>query len=366
MKHRVTLILGDGIGPELTRAAVRALEATGVSFDWDLQPAGAEVIPTEGTPLPERVLASLRANRVGLKGPLTTPVGSGFRSVNVTLRGELDLFANVRPARTYAGIPGAVPGVDIVVIRENTEDLYAGLEFAAGTPELAEIRALVERTLGRTFREDSALSLKPISVVGSRRIVEFAFEYARAHGRRKITAVHKANIMKHTDGLFLEVAREVAAFHPEIEFDDRIVDALCMELVRRPQAFDLLVMPNLYGDIVSDLCAGLVGGLGVAPGANLGTAAALFEPVHGSAPRFRGSGRMNPTALVLTGVLMLHHLGEREAAVRLEHAVARVLAEGRHVTPDLARDAASAVGTDAMVDAIITAMRTTVAAGTGH
>jgi isocitrate dehydrogenase (NAD+) len=363
LKHRVTRIPGDGIGPELMVSTVRALEATGVEFDWDVQTAGAEVIEREGTPLPERVIESLRRNRVGLKGPLTTPVGTWFRSVNVTLRMELDLYANVRPARTYPGIRNAVPGVDLVVVRENTEDLYVGIEFARDSEALAEIRDVVERHTGRRIREDAALSLKPISVEGSRRIVEHAFEHARKHGRRKVTAVHKANIMKFTDGLFLEVAREVAARHPEIEFEDMIVDALCMQLVQRPQRFDLLVLPNLYGDIVSDLCAGLVGGLGVAPGANLGTHAALFEPVHGSAPQFKGSGLMNPTALMLSGALMLRHLGEREAALALERAIARVLAEGRSVTRDLKTpgEESQAVSTEQMTDAVIDALHQPVA-----
>jgi isocitrate dehydrogenase (NAD+) len=355
VKHRVTCIPGDGIGPELMVATRRALAATGVEFEWDLQPAGAAVIEREGTPLPARVLKSLRRNRVGLKGPLTTPVGTGFRSVNVTLRTELDLFANVRPARTYPGIRTAVPGVDLIIVRENTEDLYVGIEFERGSAALAELRDVVERHTGRRLREDAALSLKPISVEGSRRIVEYAFDLARREGRRKVTAVHKANIMKFTDGLFLEVAREVAGRHPAIEFEDMIVDALCMQLVQRPQRFDVLVLPNLYGDIVSDLAAGLVGGLGVAPGANLGAEVALFEPVHGSAPQFAGSGLMNPMALILSGTLMLRHLGETAAAIRLERALARVLAEGRAVTRDLKApgEEDQAVGTEAMTDAIL-------------
>ena len=355
MSHAVTLIPGDGIGPELTAATVRVLEATGVTFEWDVQTAGAEVVAVEGSPLPTRVLDSLRARRVGLKGPLTTPVGTGFRSVNVQLRAELDLYANVRPAKTYPGIPNSVPGVDLVILRENTEDLYVGLEFEHGSEAVAELRGFTERHLGRTFRPDAGLSLKPISVGGSRRILRFAFDYARRHGRRKVTAAHKANIMKYTDGLFLEVAREVAAENPDVAFDDVIVDALCMQLVQRPRQFDVLVLPNLYGDIVSDLCAGLVGGLGVAPGANIGEQASLFEPVHGSAPQFRGSGAMNPTAMILSGALMLHHLGESAAARRLERAVARVLAEGRHVTRDLKPGGGAAASTEQMADAIIAA-----------
>jgi isocitrate dehydrogenase (NAD+) len=361
--HRVTLIPGDGIGPELVAAARRALEATGVGFAWDVQEAGAEVAAREGSPLPPRVLESLKRNAVGLKGPITTPVGGGFRSLNVTLRTELDLFANVRPARTYPGMRNAVADVDLVIVRENTEDLYVGIEFERGSEALREIRAVVERHTGRTLKDDAALSLKPISVTGSRRIVEFAFEYARRHGRRKVTAVHKANIMKFTDGLFLSVAREVAALHPEIAFEDVIVDALCMQLVQRPQTYDVLVLPNLYGDIVSDLCAGLVGGLGVAPGANYGHSVAMFEPVHGSAPQFKGSGRMNPVALLLSGVLMLRHLGEVAAADRLEGAIGRVLAEEHAVTRDLLApaDEARGVTTEAMIDAVIAALPAGVA-----
>jgi isocitrate dehydrogenase (NAD+) len=309
------------------------------------------------------VLQSLKRTRVGLKGPITTPVGTGFRSVNVTLRTELDLYAGVRPAKTYPGIPVAVPRVDIVVVRENTEDLYVGLEFDRGTREITQLRALVQRVKGRTFREDAAVSLKPISVGGSRRIVEFAFDYARRHGRRKVTAAHKANIMKHTDGLFLEVAREVASQHPQVEFEDVIVDALCMRLVQHPRAFDVLVLPNLYGDIVSDLTAGLIGGLGVAPGANYGAEVALFESVHGSAPKFRGSGRMNPTALILSGALMLRHVGERDAASRVEKALATVLADGKAVTEDLLReeDRSRAVDTETMAAAVIAALPAPVA-----
>jgi isocitrate dehydrogenase (NAD+) len=309
----------------------------------------------EGTPLPTRVLESLRRTGVGLKGPITTPVGIGFRSVNVALRRELDLFVNLRPARTYAGVPRPVHDVDLVIVRENTEDLYVGIEFERGSAAVAEFRALAERHAGRTFREDAGLSLKPISVTGTRRVARFAFEYARAHGRRRVTAVHKANIMKYTDGLFLDVAREVAGEYPEIAFGDVIVDNLCMQLVLHPQQYDVLLLPNLYGDIVSDLCAGLIGGLGVAPGANLGEGVALFEPVHGSAPAMRGSGRMNPTATLLSAVLMLRHLNEAAAADRLERAIARVLAEGRDVTVDLLGpgEADRGVTTEAMADAII-------------
>jgi isocitrate dehydrogenase (NAD+) len=356
VSHRVTLIPGDGIGPELVRATVRALEATGVAFDWDVQDAGADVLAREGSPLPGRVLDSLRARRVGLKGPLTTPIGTGFRSVNVALRRELDLFVNLRPCRTWAGVPRPLLDLDIVIVRENTEDLYAGLEFERGGEGADELRDLVSRHLGRTFPADSGVSLKPISVTGSRRIVRYALEYARAERRRRVTAVHKANIMKFTDGLFLEVAREVARDYPDVEFGDVIVDNLCMQLVTRPSQYEILVLPNLYGDIVSDLCAGLVGGLGVAPGANLGTDVAVFEPVHGSAPQFKDSGVMNPTALLFCGVMLLRHVGERSAADRLERALGRVLAEGRRVTRDLKPRGEPGVTTEQMVDAVIAAM----------
>jgi isocitrate dehydrogenase (NAD+) len=302
------------------------------------------------------VLEALRASRVGLKGPLTTPVGTGFRSVNVALRRELDLYVNLRPCRTWAGVPRPLHDLDIVIVRENTEDLYAGLEFERGSGATDELRALVDRHLGQTFPADAGVSLKPLSVTGSRRIVRYAFEFARAEGRRRVTAVHKANIMKFTDGLFLEVAREVAREYPEVEFGDVIVDNLCMQLVTRPSQYDVLVLPNLYGDIVSDLCAGLVGGLGVAPGANLGDGIALFEPVHGSAPQFAGSGLMNPTALLTCGIMMLRHLGERTTADRLERALGRVLADGRRVTRDLKPRGEPGVTTEEMVDAVIGAL----------
>ncbi|HYM81045.1 MAG TPA: isocitrate/isopropylmalate dehydrogenase family protein [Candidatus Limnocylindria bacterium] len=358
MTHHVTLIPGDGIGPELAAATRRTLEATGVAFEWDVQIAGAACLEREGTPLPARVLESLRRHRVGLKGPITTPIGTGFRSVNVALRQELDLYVNLRPAKTYAGVPRIAHDVDLVIVRENTEDLYAGIEFAHGSPGIEELRRLAEKYTGRTFGADAGVSLKPITVSGSRRIVQFALEYARHRRRRRVTAVHKANIMKHTDGLFLEVAREQAARFPDVEFDDVIVDNLCLQLVQRPQQYDVLVLPNLYGDIVSDLCAGMVGGLGVAPGANLGEHAAVFEPVHGSAPQFAGSGLMNPTAMILSAVLMLRHLGELAAASRLERAIGRVLAEGRSVTRDLlpAAEAGRAATTEAMADAVIAAL----------
>jgi isocitrate dehydrogenase (NAD+) len=339
MGCRVTLIPGDGTGPELVAATRCVLEATGIRFDWDMQDAGADVMDKYGTPLPDAVLDSIRANKVALKGPITTPIGTGFRSVNVAIRMALDLYANLRPARTMKGIPVCHDDVDVVVVRENTEDLYAGIEHTVIPDEAAESIRLITRR-------------------GTERIVRFAFEYARANGRRLVTAVHKANILKLTDGLYLKVAREVAAEYPDIEFNDRIVDNMCMQLVQRPYEYDVLVCPNLFGDIVSDLCSGLVGGLGVAPGANIGHEIAVFEPVHGSAPKYAGQNKVNPTATILSGALMLRHLGEIEAARQVEAAVAAVIADGKNVTYDLkpTRDDPTAVGTQEMADAIIQAM----------
>lgn len=358
--HRVTFIPGDGTGPEVAGAARRVLEATGVAFEWDEQQAGAEIVDEMGTPLPDAVLDSIRRNGAALKGPITTPVGKGFRSVNVAMRKALELYANVRPAKSYRGVNSRYEEIDLVVVRENTEDLYAGIEFARGTDEAQRLIATVEELTGDAIRADSGISLKPISVKGSERIVRFAFEYARSHGRRKVTAIHKANILKHSDGLFLEVARGVAEEYSDIEFEDRIVDNMSMQLVQKPELYDILVCPNLYGDIISDLCAGLVGGLGVAPGANIGEEAALFEPVHGSAPKYKGLNKVNPTATILSGMLLLRHLGEVEAADRVESAVAAVIAEGRHVTYDLRRDRddPAAAGTQEMADAIIQRMET--------
>jgi len=313
--YRVTLIPGDGTGPELTEALQTVIAATGVAVEWERQDAGLDVMEAEGTPLPERVIESVRRNKVAIKGPITTPVGSGFRSVNVGLRKSLDLYACLRPAKSIEGVRSRFDDIDLVVVRENTEDLYAGIEHMV--------------------TDDAAESIKIITRKGSERIVRFAFDYARKHGRHKVTAVHKANIMKCTDGLFLRVAREVAETYPDIEFEDRIVDNMCMQLVQKPELYDVLVLPNLYGDIVSDLCAGLVGGLGVAPGANFGTDTALFEPVHGSAPKYKGQNKVNPTALLLSGVLMLEHLGEAEAARRVYDAIAAVIGEGKTVTYDL-------------------------------
>ena len=444
MAHRVTFIPGDGVGPELSEATRRVLEATGVPFDWDVQEAGAEVIDKYGTPLPDVVLDSIRRNGVAIKGPLTTPIGTGFRSVNVALRKELDLYACLRPCKTYQGVRSRYEDIDLVVVRENHEDLYAGIEFEQGTPDATKVIEFLNGIQPKKIREDSGISIKPISITGTRRIAKFAFDYARAYGRKKITAVTKANIMKHTDGLFYAVAREVAKEYDDIEYEhdtpdadnvieflnglqkkqirphsgisikpiseegsariaryafqyakdngrkrvhcitksnimkftdglflstfrevakefpdiepwENLVDATCMGLVQRPEEWDVLVLPNLYGDILSDLTAGMVGGLGVAPGANIGTAAAVFEATHGSAPKYKGQNKVNPTAMILSGKLMLAHLGEAAAAERLEAAVAAVIAEGKSVTYDMkpSRDDPTAVGTSQVADAVI-------------
>jgi isocitrate dehydrogenase (NAD+) len=354
--HRVTLIPGDGTGPELTEATRRVLEATGVEFDWDVQHAGTDVMDENaGNPLPPATLESIRRNGVALKGPITTPVGGGFRSVNVGLRKELDMYAQVRPCKSYQGVRTRFDDVDLIIVRENTEDLYAGIEFEEGTADAAELIAWIESKGGRMRWNDAGISIKPISVTGTRRIFEFAFDYARRNGRRKITAVHKANIMKFSDGLWLRVAREVAVENPDVEFDDRIVDNMCMQLVQRPEEYDVLVLPNLYGDVLSDLCAGMIGGLGMAPGANYGEQVAVFEPTHGSAPKYAGQNKVNPMAELLSGVLMLRHLDEPEAADRLEGAIADVIREGKSLTYDMkpTRDDPSAVGTSEVADAII-------------
>src|SRR6476469_5309204 len=339
MPHRVTLIPGDGIGPELAEATRRVLDATGIGFEWEVEEAGEATIATEETPLPERVLDSIRRNKVALKGPITTPVGSGFRSVNVGLRQALNLYANLRPARSMVGVQSRYDDVDLVIVRENTEDLYAGIEHMVG--------------------KDAAESIKIITRSASERIARYAFDYAVANGRKKVTAVHKANIMKLSDGLFLESCATVAAdYAGRIEFEDRIVDNMCMQLVQKPSLYDVLVLPNLYGDIVSALAAGLVGGLGLAPGANFGTHAAVFEPTHGSAPKYAGQNKVNPMAMMLSGVLMLRHLDEREAADRLESAIADVIRSGERVTYDMkpSRDDPTAVGTSEVAAAIIGAM----------
>lgn len=353
--HRVTFIPGDGVGPELSEATRRVLEASGAGFDWDVQEAGTDVMDRYGTPLPEHVLESIRANRVAIKGPITTPVGSGFRSVNVALRKELDLYACLRPCKSYRGVRSRYEDVDLVIVRENHEDLYAGIEFEQGTTEALELIEFIARRADNRIRQDSGISIKSISVFGTERIVRFALDYARRYGRRKVTAGHKANIMKFSDGLFLETARKVAEEYGDVEFEDRIIDNLSMQLVQRPEEYDVLVLPNLYGDIVSDLCAGLVGGLGVAPGGNIGDDVAVFEATHGSAPKYRGMNKVNPIAMMLSGVLMLRHLEEPEAADRLEAAIATVIAEGRSVTYDMkpTRDDPTAVGTSQVADAVI-------------
>jgi isocitrate dehydrogenase (NAD+) len=355
--HEVTYIPGDGTGPELAEATRRVLEATGVEFEWDEHPAGEDIYEEEGNPFPDRTLDSIKRTKVGIKGPTTTPVGSGFRSINVQLRKALDLYACVRPCKLYEGVRSHFDSVDFVIIRENTEDLYAGIEFEKGTEENAKLREALAG-LGAEVRDDAGISIKPISVFGSDRIVEAAFKYAEDNGRRKVTAAHKANIMKFSDGLFLETARKVAERHPDIEFEDRIIDNLCNQLVSRPEEYDVVVLPNLYGDIVSDLGAGMIGGLGLAPGANIGTEAAMFEATHGSAPKYKGLNKVNPTALMLSGVLMLRHLGEGEAADRMENAIASVIKKGDKVTYDLkpTRDDPTAVGTSEYADAVIEEM----------
>jgi len=356
--HPVTFIDGDGIGPEIAAITRKCVDATGVDIEWDIQQAGTDVYQQEGTPLPDRVIESIRRTQTAIKAPVTTPVGTGFRSVNVALRQQLDLYACLRPCKSYPGVRSRYDNIDLVLVRENTEDLYAGIEFEQGTPGAAEMIAKIEDLTGKKIRDDSGISIKPNSIYRSERIVRFAFEYARANGRNKVTSVHKANILKFSDGLFLDVSRRVAENYADIEFEDRIVDNMCMQLVQKPELYDVLVLPNLYGDILSDLCAGLVGGLGVAPGGNIGEEMAVFEATHGSAPKYKGLNKVNPTALILSAVLMLRHLDERDAADRLEAAVAAVIREGRDVTYDMKphRDDPTAVGSAEMGDAIIEAI----------
>lgn len=354
----VTLITGDGIGPEIAEAARRCIDATGAGINWDIVEAGVDVMERLGTPLPDATIESIRKNGVALKAPITTPVGTGFRSINVHLRHMFDLYACVRPCKSYRGVRSRYADVDLVIVRENTEDLYAGIEYERGRKETDEIIDWINRHSRRKIGGDTSLSIKPISVEATERVVRFAFEYARKTGRGKVTSVHKANIMKFSDGLWLEVSREVAKKYADIEFEDRIVDNMCMQLVQKPELYDVLVLPNLYGDIVSDLCAGLVGGLGMAPGGNIGDAGAIFEATHGSAPKYKGLNKVNPTALILSGMLMLRHLGMRAEADRLEAAAAAVIAEGKDVTYDMKADRndPSAVGTSRMADAIIEKM----------
>jgi isocitrate dehydrogenase (NAD+) len=358
MTYKITLIPGDGIGPEVSTAARRCVDATGVKVDWEIAEAGADVISKYGTPLPDSTLASIRKNKIALKGPLTTPIGTGFRSVNVAIRKELDLYACLRPTRSYKGVRSRYENIDLVIVRENTEDLYAGIEFEEGKPETKTLISEIEKLSKKTIRPDSGISIKPISVSGSKRIVKFAFEYAVKHKRKKVTAISKANIMKYTDGLFFKAAQEVAKEYPGIEYEERLIDNMCMQLVQKPELYDVLCLPNLYGDILSDLCAGLIGGLGIAPGANLGAGIAVFEAIHGSAPKYAGQNKVNPVAMILSAVLMLEYLGEKEAAKRLDGAVAKVIAAGQSVTYDLKpdRNDPSAVGTAQMADAVIAAL----------
>jgi len=351
----VTLITGDGIGPEIAETARRCIDATGAEINWHIAEAGTDALDKYGTVLPDATVESVKKDGVALKAPITTPVGKGYRSINVHLRQTLDLYVCLRPCKSYKGIRSRYSDIDLVVVRENTEDLYAGIEFQRGKEDTAEIINWINKRSSRKITEDSGISIKPISVAATERIVQFAFDYARKTGRKKITSVHKANIMKFSDGLWLEVSRDVAKKNPDIEFEDRIVDNMCMQLIQKPELYDVIVLPNLYGDIISDLCAGLVGGLGVAPGANIGEKTAIFEATHGSAPKYKGLNKVNPTALILSGVMMLRHIGKTAEADKLENAVAAVIAEGKNVTYDMKpdREDRTAVGTSQMADAII-------------
>jgi len=351
----VTLVTGDGIGPEIAQAARRCIDATGAGINWEIAEAGTEVMERLGTPLPDATIESIKKNKIALKAPITTPVGKGFRSINVHLRQSLDLYACLRPCKSYKGVRSRYSDIDLVVVRENTEDLYAGIEFQKGKDDTARLIHWLNEHSARKITSDSGISIKPISVAATQRIVRFAFDYARKLARKKVTSVHKANIMKFSDGLWLDVSREVAKQYPDIEFEDRIVDNMCMQLIQKPELYDVLVLPNLYGDIISDLCAGLVGGLGLAPGGNIGDNAAIFEATHGSAPKYKGLNKVNPVALILSGVMMLRHLGKAGEADSLETAVAAVIAEGKDVTYDMKpdRDDPTAVGTSQMADAII-------------
>lgn len=356
MAYNITLIPGDGTGPEIMETVRRVIDATGVKINWEVRDAGVDVMAKAGTPLPDNVLESIRKNKIAIKGPITTPIGTGFRSVNVAMRKELDLYACLRPCKSYVGVRSKYENIDLVVVRENTEDLYAGVEWPLGAPESKEVIKLAKGKV----REDSAISIKPISKTGSERIVRFAFDYAVKNNRKKVTAVTKANIMKCTDGLFFDVAREVAKdYEGKIEYEERLIDNMCMQLVQKPELYDVICLPNLYGDILSDLCSGLVGGLGVAPGANLGNGIALFEAIHGSAPKYAGQNKVNPSACLLSGKMMLEYLNETEAAQKLEEAIKVVFAEGKSVTYDMKpdRNDPTAVGTREMGDAIIAKMK---------
>lgn len=353
--YRITFIPGDGTGPEIADASRRVLDATGVPIEWDVQEAGLDVFEKEGNPLPQRVVDSIKKNKVAIKGPITTPVGTGFRSVNVSLRQKLDLYCCLRPCKTFKGVRTKYNNIDIVIVRENTEDLYAGIEFEKGSDQTKKIIEIIKSLTAKEIRTDSGISIKPISAYATERIVKFAFDYARQNKRRKVTAVHKANIMKYTDGLFLETATQVAKKYPDIDFEDRIIDNMCMQLVQKPELYDVIVLPNLYGDIVSDLAAGLIGGLGLSPGANLGDEYAVFEPTHGSAPKYKGLNKVNPFAMILSGVMMLRYLGEPAAAEKLENAVASVIEEGKYLTYDMKPlpDDPTAATTSMVADAII-------------
>ena len=361
--HRVTLIPGDGVGPELSEAMRRVLDATGVEFEWEVHDAGLGVMEEYGTPMPQHVIDSIRRNKVAIKGPLTTPIGKGIRSVNVALRMALDLYALVRPCKSYPGVRSLYDDIDLVIVRENTEDLYAGIEFSEGSDECLRIIDLINELSGKAIRRDSGISIKPISVFGTERVFRFAFKWAIANGRKKVTAVHKANIMKYTDGLWLKVSQRIATEFPEIEFEDRIADNMAMQMVQKPELYDVVVMPNLYGDLLSDLGAGLVGGLGLAPGANMGDEIALFEATHGSAPKYAGLNKANPMAMMFSGMMMLRHLGELAAADRLERVLAEIIVEGKYVTYDMKprRDDPTAVGTSEVADAVIARLGAAVA-----
>ncbi len=360
MAYNITLIPGDGTGPELTEATRRCVEATGLKIKWDVEHAGVDIMEKAGTPLPPAVIESIRKNKIALKGPITTPIGTGFRSVNVALRKELDLYACLRPCKSYKGVRSKYSDIDLVIVRENTEDLYAGIEFEEGKPETNGLIAEIEKLSKKKINKDSGISIKPISISGTKRLVKFAFDYSVENKRKKVTAISKANIMKYTDGLFLAAARDVAkGYEGKIEYQEMLVDNMCMQLVQKPELYDVLALPNLYGDILSDLCAGLVGGLGVAPGANIGKDIALFEPTHGSAPKYKGQNKVNPCAMILSAVLMLRYMKEKEAADKLEGAVAKVIEDGKKVTYDMKpdRNDPTAVGTSQMADAIIEAMK---------
>ena len=356
--HKVTLIRGDGIGPEIAEAMQKCVDGTGASIEWQIVEAGVDIMETEGTPLPDATIDAIKKSEFAIKAPITTPVGTGFRSINVHFRQLFDLYACLRPCKSYEGVRSRFTDIDLVIVRENTEDLYAGIEYEKGSDDVGELIQWLNAHSDRKVRDDSGISIKPISVTGTERIVKFAFEYAKANGRKKVTSVHKANIMKYSDGLWLEVSREVAKSYPNIEFEDRIVDNMCMQLVQKPELYDVLVLPNLYGDVLSDLCAGLVGGLGVAPGANIGDDKAIFEATHGSAPKYKGQNKVNPVALILSAVMMLRHMKLRAEADKLENAIAAVIAEGKDVTYDMKEDRndPTAVGTSEMADAIIAKM----------